>query len=77
MLTADQFNPHDELYAENQDNILDWEGNMVENNYRAKIILSQAEENKAMATSVQVSGIEFRAINYGLEFSYYEEDKVK
>ena len=70
MLTAEQFNTHDELYAENQDNMLDWEGNMVENNYRAKIILSQAEENKDMATSVQVSGIEFRAINYGLEFSY-------
>ena len=29
MLNMDQFNPHDNLYAANEDNILDWEGNML------------------------------------------------
>jgi hypothetical protein len=54
MLTPDRFNPHDDSYAENEDNMLDWEGNMIEKKHRTKILLflSEVEENEAMATSV-------------------------
>jgi hypothetical protein len=40
MLTTDQFNPHDDLYAANEDSMLDWEGNMVEKKHRTQVLLS-------------------------------------
>ena len=57
--------------------MLDWEGNMVEKKHRTKILLSEVEDNKAMAYSAQVSVIEYRAINRSLDTSYYKEETVK
>ena len=77
MLTTDQFNPHDDSYAVNEENMLDWEGNMVERKHRTKILLSEAEENEAMAAFVQVSSIESRAIDRVLETIDDEGEIVK
>jgi hypothetical protein len=77
MLTPDRFNPHDDSYAENEDNMLDWKGNMIEKKHRTKILLSKVEENEAMAASVQVSSQETREIDCVLETSYDEEEIVK
>ena len=49
---------------------------MVEKKHRTKILLSEVEENKSMATSVQVSGIESRAIDRALETRGYKEETV-
>ena len=76
MLTTDQFIPRGDLYAANEDNIMDWEGNMVEKKHRTKILLSEVEDNKAMAASMPVSGIDSRAINIVLETSDFEEETV-
>jgi hypothetical protein len=51
-LTTNLFNPYDDSYAINEDNMLDWEGNMVEKKHRTKILLSKVEENEAMTASV-------------------------
>eukprot|EP00957_Ditylum_brightwellii_P035346 2680983-Ditylum_brightwellii.AAC.1 len=40
LITPSKFNPHDDGYAVNEDNMLDWEGNMVE---------TEVEENPIMA----------------------------
>ena len=56
--------------------MLDLEGSMVEKKHRTKILLSEVEENKSMATSVQVSGIESRAIDRALETRGYKEETV-
>ena len=77
MLTTGQFNPHDDSYAKNEDQIMDWEGNMVENKHRTKTLLSEVEDNEAMADSVPVSDIESRDINCALETIDYEENTVK
>jgi hypothetical protein len=77
MLTPDRFNPHGDSYAENEDNMLDWEGNVIEKKHRTKILLSEVEENEAMAASVQVSSLETREIDRVLETSYDEEEIVK
>jgi hypothetical protein len=77
MLTTDQFNPHDDSYAVNEENMLDWEGNMVERKHRTKILLSEVEDNEAMAASVQVSSIESRAIDRALETSDDEREILK
>jgi hypothetical protein len=57
--------------------MLDWEGNMVEKKHRTQVLLSGVEENEAMASSMQVSSIESRAINGALETSEDEEGPVK
>ena len=49
---------------------------MAENKHRTKTLMYKIEWNKAMAASVQVSGIESRAINCDLETSDYKEEKV-
>ena len=49
---------------------------MVENNHKNKILLSEVENTKSMAASVQLSGIESRDINRDLETSDYEEETV-
>ncbi len=77
MLTTDQFNPHDDSYAVNEENMLDWEGNMVERKHRTKILLSEVEDNEAMAASVQVSSIESRVIDRALETSDDEREILK
>ena len=45
MLTKDQLKPHDNLYTANEDNMLYWEGNMVEKKHITKILLPEVEEN--------------------------------
>ncbi len=62
-LTPDRWDPHQSAYAENEDNMLDWEGNMVESRDRPKVLLSDIAENPAMAASVQIGSIEEQAID--------------
>jgi hypothetical protein len=77
MLTTDQFNPHDDSYAANEDSMLDWEGNMVEKKHRTQVLLSEVEENEAMSSSVQVWSIDSWAIDCALETSEDKEGLVK
>jgi hypothetical protein len=62
-LTPDWWDPHQSAYAENKDNMLDWEGNMVKSRDRPKVLLSDIAENPAMAASVQIGSIEEQAID--------------
>ncbi len=66
MLTTDQFNPHHDPYTANEDIVLDWEGNMVEKKHITQVLLSEVEDNEAIASSIQVSSIESRSINCAL-----------
>ena len=77
MLTNDQFNPHDDSYAANEESMLDWEGNMVERKHRATILLSEVEEDEIMAASVQISSMESKAIDRALETSAHDEEIVR
>ncbi len=63
LLTPSRWNPHNDAYATNEENMLDWEGNMIQKKDRAKILLSDIQEDVAMTASVQVSSVETRAID--------------
>ena len=63
LLTPSKMNPHCDAYATNEDNMLDWEGNMVQKKDRVRILLSEVAEDAAMAASVQVSSTEAKAID--------------
>ena len=41
LLTPSQWNPHCDSYTTNKENMLDWEGNMVERKDRVQIVLSE------------------------------------
>jgi hypothetical protein len=77
MLTPTRFNPHDDAYASNEANMLDWEGTMIENEHRTKIVLLEVGESEAMAASVQVSSIQSRAIDLVLDSCYDDEETVE
>jgi hypothetical protein len=64
LLTPSKSNPsHCDAYASNEENMLDWEGNMIKKQDRGQILLSEVHEDTALAASVQISSIESRMIN--------------
>ena len=67
MLTPSSINPHCDAYATNEENMLDWEGNMAQGKDGVQILLSDVQEDVALAASVQVSSAEARAIDTVLE----------
>ena len=54
----DKRDPHNRAYAENEDNMMDWKGDLIEGKARPKIILSSIEEDDAMVSSAQISQAE-------------------
>ena len=54
LLTPNTWDPHNNAYTNNKENMLDWQGNMVERRYRKQVILSDIEEDATMAASVQI-----------------------
>jgi hypothetical protein len=67
MLTPSRWDPHQSAYGENEENMLDWEGNMVERRDRKQILLSDIEGDDGMAASVQIGSIEVKAIDLVME----------
>jgi hypothetical protein len=68
-------NPHCDSYATNEENILDRKGNEKERMDRVRILLSDIQEDDAMATSVQVSSAEAKVIDNFLEMSNAAHDE--
>ena len=64
MLTPDgNWDPHSDAYAQNEENMLDWEGNMIEKKYHVQILLSEIEEDSAMVSSAIISAAETKFID--------------
>jgi hypothetical protein len=57
------WNPHSDAYARNEENMLDWEGNMVKKQHRKQILLSEIQEDTAMASAAMISAIESQAVD--------------
>ena len=61
MLTPEghSWNPHSDSYARNEENMLDWEGNMVERRHRPRIIVDDLPEpDDAIVASFTISSVE-------------------
>jgi hypothetical protein len=76
LLTPSNMNPHCDSYATNEENMLDWEGKMIQRKDRVQILLSDIQEDVAMAASIQVSSAEAKVIDNFLETSSatYDEE---
>jgi hypothetical protein len=57
------WNPHSDAYSRNEENMLDWEGNMVEKQYRKQILLSEVESDTTMAAAATISKVESQAVD--------------
>jgi hypothetical protein len=77
LLTPSQFNPRDDAYAMNEDSTLDWEGNIVERQHVAPVLLTEIEEDESMAISAVVSSAETRMIDHVLDAANASEEKVE
>ena len=62
-----RWNPNTSVYAENEANMLDWEGNMVDKKDRVEVLLDEVQEDKAMAAGAVISKLEAEAIDSNLE----------
>jgi hypothetical protein len=75
MLTPSRWDPHQIAYAENEDNMLDWEGNIIDKRHCQQIILSDIEEDTAMAVSVYIGSIEVKEIDRVMETVAKDSDR--
>lgn len=77
LLTPDRWNTHNEAYAINEDNMLVWEGNMIEKGQRTQILLSNIFKDDAMmAAPTTISAIESNPIDQLLERSGADSEEI-
>jgi hypothetical protein len=67
MITPDRWDPHHGAYAANEEGMLDWEGNMIEQCHRQTIMLSDIEEDAMIAASVSIGSVEARLVDNAFE----------
>jgi hypothetical protein len=75
LLTPSTMNPHCDAYASNEENMLDWEGNMVQKRDRVQILLSDIPEDAAVTASVEISSAEARTIDIIIEGNVASHDE--
>ena len=63
LLALSRWNPHCDLYAQNEENMLDWEGNMVERKDRMQILINDLPDGAKMVGSTQISSVESARID--------------
>jgi hypothetical protein len=67
LLMPSRWNPHCDVFAANEENMLDWEGNMIEKKDRTQILLSEiSEDTGAMSTVIRISSAESTTIDNGI-----------
>ena len=62
VLTPSRWNPHDEAYAHNEAQMLDWQGNMIEPQYRQSILLADVQEDANIAAACHISHVESQTV---------------
>ena len=64
LLTPSKWNSHTNMHSENEANLVDWKGNIIETKYRAKIILQEDEnDDNKMNIGAMIGDLESQTIN--------------
>ena len=63
LLNPSLWNPHDYSYAGNEENMLDWEVNMIKKRHRTQMMLCGIEVDAMMTASIKVSTVKSNAID--------------
>jgi hypothetical protein len=57
-LTPSKWNPHSDVYARNEENMIDWEGNLTEKRDRRRLLIADIDEDRNMTSSLCISSTE-------------------
>ena len=63
LLMPSRWNPHCDSYAQNEEDMLDWEGNMVERKNRMQIPIDDLPDGVKMVGSTQISSVKSARID--------------
>ena len=63
MLTPSRWNPHDFAYQQNEDQMLDWKGELSDPKHRQRILLEEIPEMNEMADASFIGSVETSAIH--------------
>jgi len=75
LLTPEEFNPHNSVYADNEDRMLDWEGELVAPTARTKILIDDIpQSDAAVYASLALSSKEQTVIDDNLLPAPTDED---
>ena len=74
MLTTSRWDPHQTAFAENDENMLDWQGNLINRSDRHQILLADIEEDNAMIAYLYVGIEEAKVVNVALGRSTSNND---
>lgn len=77
VLTPTSWNPHSDVYARNEENMVDWEGNMVQAKDRVRLLMEDVADDPAMAAVVQIGSVESSVIDSALEDRFDSEERRK
>ena len=66
---TEQCNPHSDANATNNENIINWEGNMVKKKDRRQILMSNIPEDISLSASINISSVESRVVDTIFETS--------
>ena len=58
-----QYNTQSDVYAKNEENVFDWEGNMIKNKDTVQTLISEVEVDSMMVASSDISIIESKFID--------------
>ena len=57
------WDPHFGAYTDNEDNMMDWNGQMIEPKYRTRILSKDLPEDKLMISDTHISSLEMTRID--------------
>ena len=61
LITPDgPWNPHSDTFARNEENLTDWEGNIVPKSQRQRILIDDLDDDPEMTESMMISSVETR-----------------
>ena len=62
-ITPENWNPHSDMFQNNESCMLDWQVNLVDAKYRKTILLADVQEDKSMAAALCVGSIKMKTID--------------
>ena len=71
LLTPTNWDPHTPVHSQNESNMVDWKGDVVEPKYRKRIVLplNDGDDDDGVEQSAVISQVEMEAVNKAMEDS--------
>ena len=63
LLTPTAWNPHNNAYAANEARMLDWQGQLVNKEYRQRILISDIPDDTNMSAAMEIGLVESNVVS--------------